>query len=105
MITRDQIKELRMAAANQHARLMGDASACVISKSGQSFPAGKFWEGQTAALGELMRSKAEDLLAEAERLRDVWANRPIPGREREVESYRSGGLQALTDVVALAAQE
>lgn len=95
MVTRDDVREARMRAAQSHAALLGDRSACVMAKNGTSFPAGKYWEGQTAALGELMRSPGDDLGVEAARLREVWRARPVPGDPREAESYRAGGLDAL----------
>lgn len=100
MTTTDIIREARLRAAEAHAEMLGDASACLRAKSGQAFPAGKFWEGQTSALGELLRSGAEDLESEAVRLHEDWARRPVPGEPREAEAYRAGGLEALHAVVA-----
>lgn len=94
--TLDEVRAARAKAANSHAALIGDTSACAISKSGKSFPAGKFWEGQTAALSELLRAKPVDVAAEATHLHHVWTTRPVPGNPREAESYRAGGLEALT---------
>ncbi|WP_182353603.1 hypothetical protein [Flaviflexus huanghaiensis] len=95
MVTRDDVREARLRAAQSHAALLGDRSACVMAKNGTPFPAGKYWEGQTAALGELLRASGDDLTAEASRLRDVWVRRPVPGNPREAESYRAGGVDAL----------
>ncbi|HZK05519.1 MAG TPA: hypothetical protein VFC82_06665 [Actinomycetaceae bacterium] len=99
MITRESIREARLRAAQAHGALLGDVSACVRTKSGQTFPAGKFWEGRTAALSELLRSSSGDLGAEAERLQREWTERSIPGNTREAESYRRGGLEALADLI------
>ncbi|NLT26400.1 MAG: hypothetical protein GXX90_07100 [Microbacteriaceae bacterium] len=93
--TIDDVRAARARAAASHAAALGGASACAISKSGGSHPAGKFWEGQTAALGELQRSGADDLAAEARRLEAEWRARHVPGGEREAEAYRAGGLEAL----------
>lgn len=93
--TLDDVRAARARAAASHAAALGGASACAIAKSGGSHPAGKFWEGQTAALGELLRSRADDLAAEAARLRAEWATRHVAGAEREAEAYRAGGLEAL----------
>lgn len=98
------VQAARVQAANSHAALIGDTSACAISKSGKSFPAGKFWEGQTAALSELLRAKPADVAAEAARLHELWAVRPVPGNPREAESYRAGGLEALSGLLAGPAQ-
>lgn len=97
------VRAARLRAATAHAQLIGDASACALSKAGRSFPAGKFWEGQTAALGELLRSKVPDdeVAAEAARLHAVWAKRPVPGNEREAEAYRAGGLEALAGLCGI----
>lgn len=100
MITQDAVQELRRQAALRHGQLLGDTSACVRSKSGESFPAGKFWEGQTAALSELLRTGVEDLRSAAAELHRDWQHRPIPGEPREAESYRAGGVQALADLRA-----
>jgi len=99
-VSLDDVREARARAATQHAALLGNASACTRAKSGESFPAGKFWEGQTAALSELMRARPDDVSAEAGRLLQVWAERPIPGRPAEVEAYRAGGLEALGEFAA-----
>ena len=93
--TIDDVRAARAQAAAAHAAALGGASACAISKSGGSHPAGKFWEGQTAALGELQRSGAGDLAAESRRLGAEWHERHVPGGEREAEAYRAGGLEAL----------
>lgn len=105
MVTRESIQRARMRAAEAHAALLGDKSACVMAKSGESFPAGKFWEGQTAALGDLMRSPTDDFAAEAERLHVEWSRRPVHGNAREAESYRRGGLEALTAFMDISAQQ
>ncbi|MDR7328955.1 hypothetical protein [Corynebacterium guangdongense] len=97
MATMDEVRAARMSAARAHGQLMGNSSACTMSKSGQSFPAGKFWEGKTAALGELVRSGAADVSAEAARLHRDWCERVVPGEEREAEAYRNGGLEALAE--------
>ncbi|HHV22920.1 MAG TPA: hypothetical protein GXZ30_15520 [Propionibacterium sp.] len=94
-LTPDTVRAARRAAVEAHAQLLGNDSACALAKSGQSYPAAKFWEGQTAALGELLRTTTNHLGAEAARLQDVWATRRIPGNEREAEAYRAGGLEAL----------
>lgn len=95
MTSKDAVREARLKAAASHGHLLGNSSACLISKSGQSYPAGKFWEGQTAALGELLRSPSDDVSAEATKLYAEWSERTIPGDPREVDSYRTGGLEAL----------
>ena len=99
-LTEDEVRAARLRAAEAHARVLGDQSACALTKSGISFPAGKFWEGATAALTELLRSGAADLDAEARRLVDVWTARRVPGSQREADAYRAGGLEALAGIVA-----
>ena len=60
-MTLDDVRAARLAAATAHAELLGNASACALARDGRSFPAGKFWEGKTAALGELLRTRTEDV--------------------------------------------
>ncbi|MFC9917140.1 hypothetical protein [Agromyces binzhouensis] len=85
---------------------MGDDTSCALAKDGRSHPAGKFHEGRTAALGELLRScptdaAGETIVALAASLADRWATRPLPGGgDRDWESYRSGGVEALRELAA-----
>lgn len=95
---RDEVRAARMKAATAHAQLLGNESACALAKNGTSFPAGKFWEGKTAALGELYRTATDgDVPAAAARLIETWRTRPAVGPTREAEAYRAGGLEALAE--------
>lgn len=101
-VTADSVRAARLRAAEAHATLLGERSACALAKSGRSHPAAKFWEGQTAALGELLRTHADDLTTAAVRLHATWVTRPVPGDPRDAEAYRAGGLEALAGVADLA---
>ncbi|MCS6712628.1 hypothetical protein JSY14_11570 [Brachybacterium sp. EF45031] len=101
-ITRDDVVAARAEAARAHSEVMGDRNACARAKSGEAFPAGKFWEGKTAALGELLRTADDDLVVSATRLRDQWQDRPVAGPEGEARAYRQGGVDALTELIAAA---
>ncbi|MRX43705.1 hypothetical protein [Agromyces kandeliae] len=85
---------------------MGDATSCALAKDGRSHPAGKFHEGRTAALGELLRACPADapgstIVALAASLAEQWRGRTAPGGgSRDWESYRAGGLDALAAVAA-----
>ncbi len=94
-VTEEAVREARARAAIAHGEVLGNTSACAIAKSGQSFPAGKFFEGQTSALSELLRTKSAQLSAEVVALHQIWSTRHIAGSPRDVEAYRSGGLEAL----------
>lgn len=94
-VTPEAVRAARLRAAQAHATLLGDGSACALAKSGRSYPAAKFWEGQTAALGELLRTHADELAREATRLHARWVTRRVPGNSRDAEAYRAGGLEAL----------
>lgn len=95
-VTPAAVREARRLAAMSHATALGSLSACALSKAGTPFPAGKFWEGQTAALSELLRSRTDDLGVEAARLLGVWRVRAVPGTPRDTEAYRAGGVEALS---------
>ncbi|GAA2032636.1 hypothetical protein GCM10009819_15870 [Agromyces tropicus] len=103
---RDDLRERRARAAEAWAATMGDATSCALAKDGRSHPAGKFHEGRTAALGELMRACPADATAPsatalAAALADEWAGRAVPGGgSRDWESYRAGGIEALREVAA-----
>ncbi|HHW83615.1 MAG TPA: hypothetical protein GX743_07385 [Actinomycetales bacterium] len=94
--SREDVAAARVAAARQHAAVLGDVSACAMSRSGTPFPAGKFWEGHTAALTEVLRSLHDDDVPGAvEKVTGAWVARPAVGNERDAEAYRAGGLEAL----------
>lgn len=103
-ISIERVREARAEAALAHGRLLGNTSACAIAKSGQPYPAGKFWEGQTAALTELLRKPlgnedtSDVAAATTLALLDAWRVRHVPGSPREAEAYRAGGVQALEDL-------
>ncbi|WP_401000665.1 hypothetical protein [Agromyces sp. GXQ0307] len=104
MLVRDDVRALRASAATAWSETMGDATSCALAKDGRSHPAGKFHEGRTAALGELLRALPADasgpgIAALAASLADVWGARPVPGGgSRDWESYRAGGVDALRAV-------
>ncbi|WP_353814990.1 hypothetical protein [Agromyces sp. SYSU T00266] len=106
MLVRDEVRALRASAAEAWAAAMGDATSCALAKYGRSHPAGKFHEGRTAALGELLRAcptdaTGETVVALAASLADGWASRVAPGGgSPDWESYRAGGIDALRAVAA-----
>ena len=99
------VERMRLDAARSAAELAGDSSACAMARSGVSFPAYKFHEGRTAALGSVLRGlrrgeAPEQVLAaglshwagEVER----WA-----GAGRDWQAYAAGGLDAVEEATAL----
>ncbi|GAA1058052.1 hypothetical protein GCM10017608_04550 [Agromyces luteolus] len=106
VLVRDDLRALRGSAAVAWSETMGDATPCALAKDGRSHPAGKFHEGRTAALGELLRAcpadaAGEGITALAASLADEWAARVMPGGgSRDWESYRAGGVEALCVVAA-----
>ncbi|MGR0318655.1 hypothetical protein [Agromyces sp. ZXT2-3] len=115
---REDVRGLRAAAAQAWADTMGDATSCALAKDGRSYPAGKYHEGRTAALGELLRALPSDasgrrvaaelsdasgqtVAALAASLADEWAAHPVPkGAGRDWESYRAGGAHALAELAS-----
>lgn len=104
MLVRDDVRVLRASAAAAWAETMGDATSCALAKDGRSHPAGKFHEGRTTALGELLRACPADaagsaIAALAASLADEWLARPMPGGgSHDWDSYRAGGVDALRAV-------
>lgn len=95
----------RRLATEEWSRLLGEASACTLSKNGTPHPAAKFSEGTVAALGELARrltgetghAEAAGVAAE---IGARWAGEVLPGgpQARDWGAYRAGGIQALTEI-------
>ncbi len=105
MVDKAQLARLRADAIHAWSDALGDSSACALTKSGRSFPAGKFHEGRVAALGELLRAIHDDSpparIAEAiATLRASWEARPEPRTDTTGEwaSYRAGGIEALREL-------
>lgn len=90
----------RARAAAAMAELAGDASACAMGRAGRSFPAYKYHEGATAALGALSRKLRRDTgTAPGELLGAVTSEWQTPaGPGRDWEAYTAGGREALEAV-------
>ena len=107
-ITRIGVLHARSQAAQEWSLSLGDEASCALAKDGRSHPAAKFQEGKVAALGELSRKIADDtdpglISATAAAVKVRWADqiRPGAGRDRDWEAYRAGGIQAMTEIIAM----
>lgn len=104
---RSDVIDARRRAAQEWSTALGDATSCALARDGRSHPAAKFHEGQVAALGELSRKVTDGtdparIGTVAATIRARWADQVMPGggEDRDWESYRSGGLQALAGYTA-----
>lgn len=88
------VTQRRQQAAAAMAELSGNASACAMGRAGTSFPAFKYHEGATAALGELSRAvrRGEGDIGE---LLTRWQT--PGGTGRDWEAYTAGGREALEE--------
>ncbi|QGU03837.1 hypothetical protein [Corynebacterium comes] len=91
------VTERRHRAASAMAELSGNTSACAMGRAGQSFPAYKYHEGATAALGALSRKLRREPDADpAGLVNSVLPEWQSPGGEgRDWEAYTAGGREAL----------
>lgn len=96
--------ERRAAATQAWSDLLGGGAACRIDGSLSTHEGAKLREGETAALGLVVRQVRAnpDLAAPAslEAAADQWARKPVPGRGRDWDAYRRGGDDALRDLRA-----
>lgn len=91
------VTEQRHRAASAMAELSGNTSACAMGRAGRSFPAYKYHEGATAALGVLARRLRRDGDVDpAGLVSSVLPEWQTPGGEgRDWEAYTAGGREAL----------
>jgi hypothetical protein len=96
--------ERRAAATQAWSDLLGGGAACRIDGSLSSHEGAKLREGETAALGLVIRqvraNPDADAVACLDSAAEKWARTPVPGRGRDWEAYRRGGDGALADLRA-----
>ena len=104
-LTRTDILHARAEASHEWSRLLGDTNSCALAKDGRSHPAAKFQEGRVAALGELARRTDDDtdagnVAAEALAVTIRWVQQTLPGarQDRDWAAYRTGGIEAMTEI-------
>lgn len=93
------VTQRRQQAAAAMAELSGNASACALGRAGRSFPAFKYHEGATAALGELARALRRGD-ADITELLTRW--QAPGGTGRDWEAYTAGGREALEEAAEAA---
>lgn len=84
----------RHEAAAAMAGLSGNASACALGRAGRSFPALKYHEGATAALGALSRALRRGE-GDVDKLLEQWQT--PGGTGRDWAAYTAGGREALEE--------
>lgn len=105
-LDRDEVRRRRTDAAQAWSDALGGATSCTLAKDGRSHPTAKYQEGRAAAFGDVLRrlehaAPAEDVTAAAAALAGEWASRtPLGGGNRDWESYRAGGVDALRELAA-----
>ncbi|MGM0384785.1 MAG: hypothetical protein ACQERF_02220 [Actinomycetota bacterium] len=96
--------ERRTAATQAWSDLLGGGAACRIDGSLSSHEGAKLREGETAALGLVVRRVRANPDVEAtvslDAAAEQWAHTPVPGRGRDWDAYRRGGDDALRDLRA-----
>lgn len=98
----DLASERRLAASEAWSALLGGGAACRLDGSLSSHEGAKLREGESAALGLVVRQlKANPDRAAAASLDAAvaqWTRLPMAGRGNDWEAYRRGGDDALRDL-------
>lgn len=105
--TRATVRLTRNLAAAKWSASLGDVTSCDLSRNGRLHPAAKSYEGEVAALVELLRAIADDaapvaLAHEAAEVKARWIDQAASGIRRDADwtAYRSGGIRAMDEVLA-----
>jgi hypothetical protein len=96
-----KLQRKESAAKKDLAAAAGDASLCVIAKSGGSFPAVKYHEGRAAALADVRRlvSRGSDLETAIVTTRKRWSNlSALAAQSPDWAGYVQGAEDALDAV-------
>jgi hypothetical protein len=88
------------AAAAHLFEAVGDLSLCAISKSGESLPAAKYYEGRTAALSALVRAMRHHDVSAALEHTHLRFDTVSGLRGPDWEAYRHGVRDALDEAEA-----
>jgi hypothetical protein len=97
-------RQRRAEAITQAGALTPGTSLCAIGRSGEGFPAPKYWEGQAAAFGDVLRAlrrEPSDVEAALASLRERWSETRASAqdRSRDWQAYAAGGWDALDELV------
>lgn len=94
--------ERRLAASEAWSELLGGGASCRLDGSLSSHEGAKLREGESAALGLVVRQLKANPGAEAGVSLDAaaaqWARTSMAGRGRDWDAYRRGGEAALADL-------
>ena len=99
-IDEEALRGRRELATQAWSALLGDSTACSLAKNGHSYPAAKYHEGRTVALGELLRTIRAlpvrgSQLAAFSTVRERWVRMAATAEEADWRSYAAGGADAL----------
>lgn len=99
-IDEEALRGRRELAAQAWSALLGDSTACTLAKNGHSFPAAKYHEGGTVALGELLRTiralpAGGSQLTALTTVRERWVRMAATAEGADWRAYAAGGADAL----------
>ncbi len=92
----------RAAASQAWSDLLGGGSSCRLDGSLSAHEGAKLREGETAALGLVIRQVRAHpdvaALVSLDAAAAAWERQPVPGRGRDWDAYRRGGDDALREL-------